>query len=81
MNRRQRRVKAGWVCQLCQQRRGHRRTLYCLPCVERIRERHRCPDCNSVVTTMIAEDTPGLWIDLRHDASCPSWQAKKRANR
>ena len=60
MNRRQRRVKAGWVCQLCQQRRGHRRTLYCLPCVERIRERHRCPDCNSVVTTMIAEDTPGL---------------------
>ena len=76
MNRQRRRAKGGWLCQLCHQRRGYGRARYCMKCVERTREEHRCGDCDSVVTVMIAEDTVGLWLDLRHDATCPSWRAK-----
>jgi len=77
MSRQQRRVKRGaWVCQLCHQRRGYGRTLYCMSCVERTREDYRCADRDSVVTVMIAEGTPGVWLDLRHDSSCPTWRPK-----
>lgn len=79
MNRHQRRAQTR--CQACHHRPGLRGTAYCGRCVEETREHYRCPDCDSIVTVAVAEGVQGMWLDLRHDSSCPTWQAKKRADR
>ena len=74
MNRHQRRAQAR--CRACRHRPGLRGTPYCCRCVEDTREHYRCPDCDSIVTVTIAEGVHSLWVDLRHDPTCPTWRAK-----
>jgi len=66
-------------CRLCRRHRGYAGTDYCARCIEDVRKRVRCPDCDSIVTMVFAEDTPGIWADLRHDATCPSWLARQQS--
>ena len=82
MNRRQRRAAAvaTHLCHLCQHRPGLGGTDDCWPCIEEIRENHCCPDCDSTVTTVVAEGVTGIWLDLAHDATCPTWAKKKAAS-
>ena len=69
-------------CEHCGQlARGPHGTHTCLDCIEDIREQHRCPDCDSIVTVaLLTEDEQGIarvWADVAHDETCPSWRALK----
>jgi transposase InsO family protein len=51
---------------------------YCAACIEETREHYRCPDCDSIVTVAVAEGAHAMYVDLRHDSTCPTWRAKSR---
>ena len=74
MNRQQRRAQGR--CRACHHRPGLRGTPYCARCVEETRERYRCGDCASTVTVAVAEGAQAMFVDLRHDSTCPTWRAK-----
>jgi hypothetical protein len=74
MNRKERR--ASIRCRNCC-RPGLSWAPYCARCIEDTRERYRCPDCDSTVTVAVAEGVPGMFVDLRHDSTCPTWRAKQ----
>jgi len=74
MNRQLRRAQTR--CRLCRRRPGLSGTDYCVRCIEEVRERYRCPDCDSIVIVVAAEGVHALWADLRHDSTCPTWRAK-----
>jgi hypothetical protein len=64
------------TCRVCRRRRGYAGTDCCARCIEDIRAQVRCPDCDSVVTMVLAEGF--MAADLRHDATCPSWLARQQ---
>jgi hypothetical protein len=56
----------------------------CLGCIEFVREDHRCPDCRSMVTVVVAADDdepePVVVCDVAHAPSCP-WLARQGVGR
>jgi hypothetical protein len=67
------------TCCVCRRRRrGYAGTDCCARCIEDIRARVRCPDCDSIVTMVFAEGF--MAADLRRDATCPSWLSRQQTH-
>jgi hypothetical protein len=59
-------------------RTEHEGTGYCVACIQRQREDARCPDCDSVVTMVMASDPAEVYAAVLHSGpTCPNWQANK----
>jgi hypothetical protein len=65
----------GRWCRLCLRRPGVSWSEYCLPCIESIRERHQCMDCDSFVDVCIVEGVQPIIVNIEHDSTCVQWRA------
>jgi len=57
-------------CRLCRIRSTYRGTPFCVACIADAKELARCPDCDSDVIVVVAEDTAGMWAHVAHDETC-----------
>jgi hypothetical protein len=57
-------------CRLCRIRSTYRATPFCVTCITDAKELARCPDCDSDVIVVVAEDTAGMWAHVAHDETC-----------
>jgi hypothetical protein len=67
-------------CLICRRSPGNLggRFCYCVDCIEAIQRARRCPDCDSDATVLVTEGSAVLDFLIRHDDTCPTWQAIRR---
>jgi hypothetical protein len=66
-------------CQLCHLHPGYDGAAYCEPCIRKMWNAVTCPDCDSELALAFAADGRLLGVEVRHDDTCPTYQARQAA--